>query len=204
MHRIYKGRFKTKEVFVMRILKTLGLVPLLLTLVLSTGVVARDYGKSGKTDQPVPAPQAQPVQPGAGMQQGMQDMGMAEAFPDLGGDVIYDSGIIGEGEGVYYLGTLTEIDRSSDQIVVRTEVPGLLGPQQADIPFKTSADSTIGVCFQSIYNCESFFASERGWDVLTNLEEISPLASADKRVLIIGNPDTNEVVHIQVLYGGVA
>src|SRR3972149_1309550 len=188
----------------MRILKTLGLAPLLLTVVLATGAVARDYGKSGSMTQPMqPSPQAQPVLPGTGMQRGMQGM-TTEAFPDLGGDVIYDSGIIGEGEGVYYLGTLTDVDRASNQLVVRTEGPGRLGPQQADIPFRTSADTTIGVCFQSIVNCESFFASERGWDVLSNLEDISPLASGDKRVLIIGNPDTNEVVHVQVLYGGAA
>ena len=180
----------------MRILKTLGLVPLLLTVVLATGAQARDYGKSGGLTQPMqPAPQARPVLPGTGMQ-GMQ------AFPEFGGDVVYDSGILGEGEGVYYLGTLTGIDRSSNQLIVRTEVPGLLGPQRADIPFRTSADTTIGICFQSALNCETYFASERGWDVLSNLEDISPLASSDKRVVVIGNPDTNEVIHVQVLYGG--
>ncbi len=166
----------------MRILKTLGLVPFLLMVVLSTGVVAGDYGKGS-------------MMPGTGMHG-------TQTSPGVGGDVVYDSGILGEGEGVYYMGTLTDIDRASNQLTVRTEVPGLLGPQQADIPFRTSANTTMEVCFQSVLNCEAYFASDRGWDVLSNLEEISPLASSDKRVTIIGNPDTNEVVHVQVLYGG--
>lgn len=125
----------------------------------------------------------------------------AEPYPPLGSDLIFDSGVVGEGEGVYYMGTLSDIDPERNELVMKTEVPGLLGPQLADVPFQTGADTTIGVCFRSIYNCESFFAAERGWEILSNIEEIGPIAEEDKRVLLIGNPDTNEVVHVQVLYG---
>ncbi|HBG46291.1 MAG TPA: hypothetical protein DDW94_04800 [Deltaproteobacteria bacterium] len=173
----------------MRILKIMGFVPILLVALLVTGASARDYGKGGGSMmQPMkPAPQTSMIP--------------SQAFPSLGGEARYESGMLGNGEGVYYIGTLSDINVIDNEFVVRTEVPGLLGPQQADVPFKTSADSTISVCFRSALNCESHFAGDTGWDVLRNIEDITPLASSDKRVLIIGNPETNEVLHVQILYG---
>lgn len=165
-------------------IRTLALVPVLLA-VLAFGASAGDYGK--RTMQ---MPEAAPMQPQS-----------QAPFPSFEGERLYDSGIIGAGEGAYYLGTLSGIDPAANELVLRTEVPGLLGPQLADVPFRTGADTTMTVCFESAFNCESYIASERGWEVLSELEDISPIASADKRVLVIGSPETSELVHVQIVYG---
>lgn len=174
----------------MRILKTLGFVPLMLAIVLSTGAYAREYGKSGGMTQPM-------GQPGVQMQQPHQQ---SQAMP-LPGHGQFGSGQLGEGEGVYYYGTLSSIDAASNQIVVRTEVPGLLGPQTADVTFNTTPSTTLSVCFQSTNACDMYMADQQGWSALNNLQSVPGLASAQKQVIVIGNPDTSEVVHVQVLYG---
>lgn len=165
----------------MKTRKVLGLVPLLFAL-LVTGAVARDYGKSGS------------MLPGAGS-------GMIKQQP-MGVQPLPQSGMLGgRGEGVYYQGTLTSINPDANQFTIRTQVPGLLGPQAADVSFTTNPDTTMTICFRSINACDTYFAGERGWDVLSSLEDIDSLASLDKNVLVIGNPDTNEVVHVQIDYG---
>jgi len=175
-----------KEVYVMKTLKTLGFVPLMLTLVLSTGAFARGYGK-GTMTAPMKEPSAQMQKlPGTGMEPGISQFG---------------SGQLGQGEGVYYIGSLTSIDPASSQLTVKTQVPGLLGPQTADVAFNTSADTTMSICFKSLNACDMYFADQDGWKALDNLESVSSLAAADKRVIVIGNPQTNEVVHVQILYG---
>lgn len=170
----------------MRTLKTLGFVPLMLSLVLATGAFAREYGKSGVMTQPMRQPEAKMMQP--------------QAIP-LPGAGQFGSGQLGQGEGVYYFGSLTSIDPAFSQFVVKTEVPGLLGPQSADVAFNTAADTTMSICFKSLNACDTYFTDQEGWKALNNLQSISSLAAAEKRVIVIGNPETNEVVHIQILYG---
>lgn len=170
----------------MKTLKTLWFVPLMMSLVLVTGAFAREYGKSGMMTQPMRQPEAQMMQP--------------QAIP-LPGPGQIGSGQLGQGEGVYYFGSLTSIDPSTGQFVVNTEVPGLLGPQSADVAFNTSADTTMSICFKSLNACDTYFTDREGWNALNNLQSLSSLASADKQVIVIGNPDTSEVVHVQILYG---
>jgi hypothetical protein len=148
----------------------------MLSLVLATGAFAKEYGKSTMT-QPMQQPEAQVTQPRIG------------------------SGQLGEGEGVYYFGSLTSIDPATSQFVVKTEVPGLLGPQSADVAFSTSADTTMSVCFKSLNACDMYFTDKEGWNALNSLQGIPSLASANKQVIVIGNPETSEVVHVQILYG---
>lgn len=174
----------------MRILKTLGFVPLMLALVLSTAAYAREYGKSGRMTQPM-------QQPGAGVQMQQQQ---PQAMP-LPGHGQFGSGQLGQGEGVYYYGSLSSIDPASNAFVVKTEVPGLLGPQTADVTFNTTANTTMSICFRSTNACDMYFADQQGWSALNNLQNISSLQAAEKQVIVIGNPDTNEVVHVQILYG---
>jgi len=174
-----------KEVF-MKTLKTLGFVPLMLSLVLSTGAFAREYGKSGVMTQPMRQSEAQMMQPRTFALPGPGQVG---------------SGQLGQGEGVYYFGSLTSIDSSTGQFVVNTEVPGLLGPQSADVAFNTSAGTTMSICFKSLNACDTYFTDQDGWKALNNLQSISSLAAAEKRVIVIGNPETSEVVHVQILYG---
>lgn len=170
----------------MKTLKTLGFAPLMLSLVLATGAFAREYGKSGVMTQPMRQPEAQIMQP------------RALALPGVGQ---VGSGQLGQGEGVYYFGSLTSIDSTAGQFVVNTEVPGLLGPQSADVAFNTSASTTMSICFKSLNACDTYFTDQDGWKALNNLQSISSLASAEKRVIVIGNPATSEVVHVQILYG---
>ncbi len=171
----------------MKTLKTLGFVPLLLTLVLSTGAFAREYGKGAMT-APMKEPAVQAPLPGTGQS-------MAPSISQ------YGSGQLGQGEGVYYIGSLTSIDPASGQLTVKTQVPGLLGPQTADVAFNTSADTTMTICFKSLNSCDMYFADQDGWKALDNLQSISSLSAAEKRVIVIGNPQTNEVVHVQIIYG---
>ena len=174
-----------KEVF-MKTLKTLWFVPLMLSLVMATGAYAREYGKAGTMTQPLRQPEVRMQQP--------------QAVP-LPGAGQFGSGQLGQGEGVYYFGSLTSIDPASSQFVVKTEVPGLLGPQRADVAFNTTADTTMSICFKSLNACDMYFTDREGWNALDNLRSISSLEAADKSVIVIGNPETNEVVHVQILYG---
>lgn len=168
----------------MKTFKALAIVPALV-LLLAAGAVARDYGKSGRMTQP--------MQPGTGMMQQQQQ------FP--GPDMKFGSGQLGQGEGVWYYGTLTSLNPAANEIVINTTVPGLLGAQRADVPFSTSPDTTLSICFRSLNACDTYFAGENGWDVLSSLQSMSSLSGANNRALVIGNPDTNQVVHVQIEYG---
>ncbi|MBI2401028.1 MAG: hypothetical protein HYV23_08260, partial [Deltaproteobacteria bacterium] len=163
----------------MKTLKTLWFVPLMLSFVLATGAFAREYGKSGAMTQPMRQPQAQMTQP--------------QAMP-LPGSGQIGSGQLGQGEGVYYFGSLTSIDPANNQLIVNTEVPGLLGPQSADVAFNTSSDTTMSICFKSLNSCDTYFTDREGWNALNNLQNISSLSAANKQVIVIGNPETSEVV----------
>ncbi len=183
-----------KEVYLMKTLKTLGFVPLILSFVLATGAFAREYGK-GTMTQPMREPSVQMQQPQSAPLPGT---GQVAPLPGAGQ---FGSGQLGQGEGVYYFGSLTSIDPASNQLTAKTQVPGLLGPQNADVAFNTSPDTTMSICFKSLNACDMYFADRDGWNALNNLQSISSLSAADKRVIVIGNPETNQVVHVQILYG---
>lgn len=171
----------------MRTLKKLGFVPVALVLALSTGAYAREYGKAGSMTQPM-------KQGGAQVQKQPQAMEM----PGVGQ---FGSGRLGQGEGAYYYGSLTAIDQASSQIIVKTQVPGLLGPQTADAAFNTTPSTTLSVCFRSTGACDAYFADQQGWNALANLQKVPALTAAQKQVIVVGNPNTSEVLHVQITYG---
>lgn len=164
----------------MRMLKIAGYVSLFVAF-LVTGAVARDYGKAPRQwDQ-------------------SQSMTQQDRFSSMNR---FSSGILGlEGSGVYYMGTLSGIDLNNDSIIVKTQVPGLFGPQLRDIPFRLSSDTTVTVCFRSINICDTKTSGSEGVDMIASLEGLSSLASVDKNVVVIGEPDTGRVVHVELEYG---
>lgn len=169
----------------MRILKTLGFVPLLFALLL-TGAMAREYGK-GMPQQTMPD-QSQ------SWQQQSQDR--------FGGLSRYGSGSLGpEGSGMFYMGTLSGLDPNNQAIIVRTQVPGLFGPQLRDVPFTVSNDTTVTVCFKSINICDTKTSGSEGINMISSLEGLNSLASVDKNIVIIGEPETGRVVHVELEYG---
>lgn len=163
----------------MKFMKIVALVPMIVAL-LATGAMAKGYGKStmapyggAQSDQSMISP-GQRLTP-----EQVESMGNTEVF----------------------LGSLSSIERESGQLMVKTQVPGLLGPQERDVPFKIDRDTTINICFQSIDRCDSHAIGTAGFEKLAQLSEIESLASVEKDVIVIGDPETGRVVHVQVEYG---
>ncbi len=159
----------------MKVLKALSLAPLF-TVLLVTGVMAGGYGARSGGGMMMPRQQQQMQQP--------------QAVP---GQPI-------TGEALYFAGTLTSFDPMRQEFLVRTEVPGLLGPQIRDVPFRADQDTTVTICFKSINLCDSKSTGPEGIQMLNSLEGFSSLASVKKNVVVVGDPASNRVVHVQVEY----
>lgn len=98
-------------------------------------------------------------------------------------------------------GTLTGLDHENREILVRTEVPGIFGPQEAETPFRINDDTTITICVKSLEECVSKPDGQTGWESLSSFEDRASLALAEKKVTIISDPDDpSRVVHVQIDY----
>lgn len=142
----------------------------LLAVFVATGVMARDYGAKSG---------------GAQQQQQMQ-----QSMP---GQPV-------SGEVLFFAGTLTSYDPMRQEFLVRTEVPGLLGPQIRDVPFRADQDTTVTICFKSINLCDGKSTGPEGIQMLSSLEGFTSLASVKKNVVVVGDPASNRVVHVQIEY----
>lgn len=163
----------------MKFLKIVALVPMIVAL-LSTGAFAKGYGKSGAAPFGGAQSGQSMITPGALLTpEQMQSMGNIEVFQ----------------------GSLSSLDMETSQLMIKTQVPGLLGPQERDVPFRIDRDTTINICFQSINRCDSHAIGTVGFEKLAQLNEFESLASVDKNVIIVGDPEANRVVHVQVEYG---
>lgn len=107
----------------------------------------------------------------------------------------------GAGEAEFYMGALSGVNPERNEIVVNTEVPGLLGPQTRDVPFRLDRDTTLTVCFESLNACEDLASGERRLQILSNFEELESLAMVDKQVIVVGDPESDRIVHVQIDYG---
>ncbi|MDO8426803.1 MAG: hypothetical protein Q7T24_04750 [Deltaproteobacteria bacterium] len=155
----------------MKVFKAFALAPLFAGL-LVTGAVAGGYGARGGGMMP--------------QQQQMQErQGMPGAIP---------------GQALYFSGSLTSFDPIRQEILIRTEVPGLLGPQAREVPFRVDQDTTMTICFRSINLCDSRTTGPEGVQMLNNLEGFTSLASVKKNVVVVGDPESNRVVHVQIEY----
>ncbi|MBI5642017.1 MAG: hypothetical protein HY954_00930 [Deltaproteobacteria bacterium] len=161
----------------MKMLKGLALVPLMVAL-LATGAMAKGYGaKGGGASEQHPGQSM--ITPG--------EKTSPEQFSKM--------------EGVeFFTGRLTSIDPSGQELLVRTEVPGLLGPQTRDVPFRIDQDTTMNVCFESVGICDSRSNGKDGMRLLSSLEDLNSLASVDKDVIVVGDPDSNRIIHVQIKY----
>lgn len=105
-----------------------------------------------------------------------------------------------QGQAIFFSGTLSSLDKANRDLIVNTEVPGLLGPQRKDVPVRISNDTTMSICFKSANSCNSFALGEEGWNMLSALETYSNLSSVQKDVIVVGEPDTGRIIHVEVDY----
>lgn len=115
---------------------------------------------------------------------------------------MYDSSVMGEG-GIFYSGKLSGLGAPGREILVKTIVPGLLGPTEKTLPFKVAKDTTVNICFRSINRCDAAASGIEGWRMLTALDGFESLSGVTKNVTVIGvaaGDVPDKVVHVQIEY----
>lgn len=101
---------------------------------------------------------------------------------------------------VYYTGTLAALDEASHEILVKTTVPGLLGPEETIVPFRINDETTMTICFKSTGECVAATTGSEGWEALKNYEDRSDFALARKDIVLVGDPESDRIVHVQIDY----
>lgn len=105
-----------------------------------------------------------------------------------------------EESALYYRGTLESVNTADNLVMVRLAVPGLKGISFWDVPFDITSDTTMTICTRSLPSCESTGNAISELGTLAGLQTRSDFNAATKDVVIVNNPDTGEVVHIEVNY----
>lgn len=106
----------------------------------------------------------------------------------------------GKAAGLFFRGTLASISEESRQVVINTTVPGFFGPQLSNVPFTINDDTTMTICIQSTGKCENAASGTEGWEMLTNVENLTSLSLAKKDVVVVSDPETGRTVHMEILY----
>lgn len=105
------------------------------------------------------------------------------------------------GTAQFFTGTFSGMNDESRQIYVRSEVPGLLGPQEMVLPFNISDNTSLTVCLKSIKECDSSaIGGSEGWNILKTFEDRSDFSVANKNVVVVTNPETGQPVHVMIEY----
>jgi hypothetical protein len=100
----------------------------------------------------------------------------------------------------YFRGDLAALNENNHELLVNTVVPGLLGPEERVVPFRVGDDTTLTVCFEGLNSCESAVTGPEGWDNLMSLERFSTFAGARKNVVVVGDPESDRIVHVEIDY----
>lgn len=161
----------------MRISRVLGIIPLLVALMITGASAQMGGGFHGDMQQDQTMQQNQQIMP--------------PSYTQIPTD---------HGRVAVYTGTLSSIDSSRQELYIRTQVPGLFGPQMRDVPFRVSDDTTMTICFRSLNQCESRATGSSGWSLLSSLESVGAFSSARKNVIVVSEPVTGNVVHVQIDY----
>lgn len=160
----------------MKILRFLGLASMFMFLMTTSAVAGYGYGGYTSGSEEMTNPQEQMAAP--------EEMIPQEEL----------------GQVVFFTGELTALNDSGQEILVKSEVPGLLGPEEMIVPFRINDDTTVTVCVRSTEQCDSAAIGSEGWKILKDYENRSDFATAKKDVVIIGDPDSDRTVHVQVEY----
>lgn len=104
------------------------------------------------------------------------------------------------GPVTFFTGTFVALNDANQELLVRTEVPGIFGPEEMVAPFRIGDDTTISVCFKSLQECDSAAIGSEGWNILKTFEDRSDFSLANKNVVIVGDPESDRVVHVQIEY----
>lgn len=98
-------------------------------------------------------------------------------------------------------GTLAAFNQEANEILVNTEVAGLLGPQEVTLPYKVGEDTTMDVCVRSTMDCKGAATGTEGLNILASYENITAFSVAKKDVVIIADAeDPSRIIHVQVEY----
>lgn len=157
----------------MKVLKALGLLPILIALSF-TASFANDFSKANLTT----AYQVMVTQAADG----------------------YTVDTTNPRDFAVFKGPMTSLNRENHEIVVKTQVPGLLGPMEREFPFKVENDTIITVCFKSRNQCNSSPAGVYGWSTFTSIESLDRFSSAKKNVTVVEEINTGRVVRVQIDY----
>lgn len=105
------------------------------------------------------------------------------------------------GEVSAFTGAFTKLNDKNHEIMVKTIVPGLLGPMAKEVPFKIDDDTTMTICAKSTNQCNTSPTGIIGWKMITSLEHIPYFQKAKKDIVVIKDPESNHIVHVQIEYG---
>ncbi len=102
-------------------------------------------------------------------------------FNQSRGDILYET---------FYAGSFNTLDPENEALIIDSEVPGILGPDDLSVPIPVSSDAAVDYCAGG----ECRRVGNEGWKSLSQLtqEELD-----GSRVVIMGHPeDQTRVVTI--------
>lgn len=99
------------------------------------------------------------------------------------------------GEGVLFEGDLVSVNPRREEITVWTVVPGILGPERKEIPFRITEDTTFTACTFDMTSCQSLPNGREGLDQLSKIDKDA--ATLDKSALVVVEFGTGRIVHVQ-------
>lgn len=97
-----------------------------------------------------------------------------------------------------FSGTLSSVDFDNMEIVVNTQVPGILGAQARDFPLKVDKDTEMTICVKTLAGCHDL----KGENAMGLLWSIDNTGISDYRtdVAATRDPDSERVTHVKVQY----
>lgn len=104
------------------------------------------------------------------------------------------------GEGWTIEGTLESFNSAENEIVVNTEVAGLMGPSTRTMTFKVIPNmTTFSICYEISRECYLNVDVDRGWSILESYEGLTSFSVLDKKVKVVKN-DAGYVTGVEIVY----
>ncbi len=97
------------------------------------------------------------------------------------------------------MGTVVAINPEYNEIVVKTEVEGLMGPIEKVIAYRLNPDTRFTVCLEIADECYRSVSAREGWNILESFENVTSLAVLDKEVRLKRTGD-NRIKHVEITY----
>lgn len=88
----------------------------------------------------------------------------------------------------FYTGNYAGLNEERNEIVLRTDVPGLLGRQMVLVPIQIQEDTTLTVCYKG-GECKVEAMGRAAWDKLMELKDSPEFRDVTKHVAVMGDPE---------------